>query len=304
MRICHSEKAAAKTTDPAIAKALETISEKFLRDVVKTISIPRHYFAEYQNNQFVAGWIAGQMQSYGYKPFFQGEYKNVVSFSSDNIQEPYILIGAHYDSVPGSPGADDNASAVAALLGCAKAVSGYKNSSRVCFAAFNREEDDLIGSADFVDNYLPETKVKICQAHILEMVGYCNHSPGSQHVPPNMPIKIKDTGDFLGLIGNSDSNALVDDILEQAKSYLPDFPVTGLKVYFGMENFFYHLRRSDHAPFWKTGIPALMWTDTSEFRNPHYHKKSDTPNTLDYAFLRSVTQLLLLRALKPAMLHV
>jgi hypothetical protein len=129
------------------------------------------------------------------------------------------------------------------------------------------------------------------------MVGYCSHSPGSQELPPGIPIKIPDVGDFLGLIGNRRSNALIDGILEQSKSYLPGFPVLGLKVYHGLEKFAPHLRRSDHAPFWKTGIPALMWTDTSEFRNPNYHQWSDTPDTLDYVFLRRVTQLLLLQAL-------
>jgi hypothetical protein len=68
--------------------------------------------------------------------------------------------------------------------------------------------------------------------------------------------------------------------------------VLGLKVYLGIEKYFPVLGRSDHAPFWKAGLPALMWTDTSEFRNPHYHQTTDTPDTLDYAFLRRVTQLL------------
>ena len=68
--------------------------------------------------------------------------------------------------------------------------------------------------------------------------------------------------------------------------------MTGLKVYFGVEQSLPVLGRSDHEPFWKAGIPAVMWTDTAEFRNPHYHQRSDTPETLDYGFLRAVTQVL------------
>jgi hypothetical protein len=66
-----------------------------------------------------------------------------------------------------------------------------------------------------------------------------------------------------------------------------------LKLYFGIEQYFPDFARSDHFPFWKKRIPSLMWTDTAEFRNPNYHKKTDTPETLNYSFLRYTTQLLL-----------
>jgi len=90
---------------------------------------------------------------------------------------------------------------------------------------------------------------------------------------------------------------LLKPILKCSKTYVPEFPVWGLKVFFGLEKKFSDLRRSDHAPFWDQKIAALMWTDTSEFRNPHYHQPSDTPETLDYEFLQKVTQLLVARAL-------
>jgi hypothetical protein len=135
------------------------------------------------------------------------------------------------------------------------------------------------------------------QSHILEMVGYCSHCPESQRKPRGLPVKIPDRGNFLGVIGNKHSNPLIDHLLQQTKSYFPDFPVVGLKVYFGLEKFLYHLLRSDHTPFWRRGLPALMWTDTANFRNPNYHRLTDTPDTLDYTFLRRVTQLLILQCL-------
>jgi len=149
-----------------------------------------------------------------------------------------------------------------------------------------------MGSLDFVDHYLPSTNLRIREAHVLEMVGYCDHRAGSQSLPPGLPIKAPSTGNFLGILGNRRSQKLVDLILQQAHSYLSDFPVLGLKVHLGLERYFPVLARSDHDPFWKAGVPAVMWTDTSEFRNPHYHKPSDTPDTLDYSFLCMVTQLL------------
>ena len=83
-------------------------------------------------------------------------------------------------------------------------------------------------------------------------------------------------------------------MLEKNKEVL----ITRLKVFLGVEKFFPHLSRSDHAPFWKSKLPALMWTDTSEFRNPHYHKASDRPDTLDYGFMCKVIELLILTVLK------
>ena len=84
----------------------------------------------------------------------------------------------------------------------------------------------------------------------------------------------------------------MDFVLSRAGTYVPNLSVIGLNVKLGLEKYFPVLSRSDHAPFWAQKIPALMWTDTSEFRNPHYHLESDTPETLDYEFLKQVTQLL------------
>jgi hypothetical protein len=124
------------------------------------------------------------------------------------------------------------------------------------------------------------------------MVGYADSSPGSQRVPAGLPVKINDVGDFLGLLANRSSNGLMDSILQTASTYTPQLPVTGLRIWLGLEKHFPVLGRSDHAPFWDQKIPAVMWTDTSEFRNANYHRHTDTPDTLDYSFLRKVTQLL------------
>src|SRR5262249_3494812 len=80
----------------------------------------------------------------------------------------------------------------------------------------------------------------------------------------------------------SGSNGIAEDLLTLAASYVPQSIVVALKIYLGIERYFGHLNRSDHTPFWNAGIPSIMWTDTSEFRNPHYHLASDKPGTLDY----------------------
>jgi Zn-dependent M28 family amino/carboxypeptidase len=129
------------------------------------------------------------------------------------------------------------------------------------------------------------------------MVGYRSYAPRSQTMPPGLPgVAAPEIGDFLALIANRDSNAIAEKLIKLAASYIPSAPVLALKIYLGVERYAQHLHRSDHAPFWRAGIPSIMWTDTAEFRNPHYHRASDTPDTLDYDFVSQVTKLALARA--------
>jgi Zn-dependent M28 family amino/carboxypeptidase len=296
MLVQHSTNAKASVPDIAIKHAIDAVSASFLREIVGGVAIPRHYEQEPENNRLTAHWIARQLHSYGYETAFQGDYANVVARARESVAsraDACILIGAHYDSVPGCPGADDNASAIAAMLACAKALAEHAPGSPVGFVSFNREEDGLLGSTDFVERVVADKSITVREAHILEMVGYCDHRPASQSIPPGLPIKVPDAGDFLGILANKDSTASASAILQTAKTYRPDFPVLSLKVYGGIETLVPVLGRSDHAPFWKAGIPAVMWTDTSEFRNRHYHRETDTPDTLDYDFLRAVTQILI-----------
>lgn len=293
MLVEHSANAKAAAPDARIARATDSVSTSFLRSVVDVVAIPRHYESASENNRLIAHWIARQLRSYGYETDSQGQYTNIVARPSHRPDAPCVLVGAHYDSVPGSPGADDNASAVAALLACAKALADHARESPVCFVSFNREEDGLLGSADFVERVVAGKHIAVREAHILEMVGYCDHRPASQSIPPGLPIQAPDHGDFLSVLANKDSTAIASAILQTARTYRPDFPVLSLKVYAEIEKLVPVLARSDHTPFWKAGIPAVMWTDTSEFRNHHYHQETDTPDTLDYGFLRTVTQILI-----------
>lgn len=274
-----------------MARFLDEVIEEQLRAAVERISIPRHRFAEAEHNRAVAQWIEEEFRRYGLTVFRQGAFNNIVGTFQGEGTESKIIIGAHYDSVPNSPGADDNGSAIAGMLAAAKALS-RAGKPPVTFVAFNQEEDGLLGSKDFVENYIASQGHRIELVHILEMIGYCDHASGSQKLPPGLPIKISDKGNFLAILANRDSNRLVPSLLETASQYVPDLPVKALKIFLGIEKFFPHLLRSDHSPFWSARIPAFMWTDTSEFRNPHYHRPSDKPETLDYQFLKRVTQLL------------
>jgi Zn-dependent M28 family amino/carboxypeptidase len=291
MIIRHAHKVRPVERLAKVAAILDTVKELQLREWVEHISVPRHFFAEPGQNRATADWLAPVLGAWGFQVERQGEFSNIVALPKGRL-EHVILVAAHYDSVPMCPGADDNGSAVAAMLGCAAACSLWRPILPVAFVAFNREEDGLLGSRDFVRSYLPKAAFKVRCAHILEMVGYASSEAGSQRVPPGLPVKVNDVGDFLGLLANGVSTAAMDFVLRHAGAYVPELPVTGLNVKLGLEKHFPVLARSDHAPFWEEKIPAVMWTDTSEFRNHNYHRPTDTPNSLNYRFLKQVCQLL------------
>jgi Zn-dependent M28 family amino/carboxypeptidase len=198
-----------------------------------------------------------------------------------------ILIGAHYDSIPGTPGADDNASGVAALIATARVIGPQEG---ICYVAFDGEECGFVGSRALVAGL---GRNRLEQVHVLEMIGYVSKEPGSQSNPVPV-IQAPTVGDFLGLVGTYGSRQLLNRVLATADGhavpvqglFLPDVPLEMI------ERISHNLLRSDHAPFWRAGLSALMWTDTAEFRNPHYHWRTDTPETLDYEFLTGVTRLL------------
>jgi Zn-dependent M28 family amino/carboxypeptidase len=260
-----------------------SIDQGYLADIVKRLSFPRVYGtpANARAEEMVAGEFANLFRSC----FMVGKTRNVC-FGSPS--EARILVGAHFDSVPNTPGADDNASAVSVLLAVAKALGVRRD---VMYVAFNAEEFDLAGSREFVKEMAGQLK-RLEQVHVLEMVGYRGRRPNSQRNPLPM-IQAPTTGDFLAVVANKSN--LVEQIIEAAACI--SVPVVGLAIPEGLplnaiQQISPHLLRSDHAPFWEKGIPAVMWTDTSEFRNPNYHQPTDTPDTLDYEFMADVGKLL------------
>jgi Zn-dependent M28 family amino/carboxypeptidase len=296
MLVADSKNRRPKRTAAAVAEVLRGVSAEKLRAFVDMLAFPRHYVAERKANFRARDLVLKLLDTFGYTPLLQGTFDNIVVTSSGAEEGPYLLLGAHYDSVPGTPGADDNGSAVAVCLECARLVKENEiGSTMIVF--FNREEDGLLGSSEFVAHLAAQSTWEVEEAHIFEMVGFCNRAPRSQRMPPGLPgVAAPDVGDFLALLANRRSNAIAEKLLTLAASYVPQSRVLALKIYLGIEKFFGHLLRSDHAPFWKAGIPSIMWTDTSEFRNPHYHLISDTPDTLDYDFVSQVAKLALARA--------
>src|SRR4028118_1289983 len=197
---------------------------------------------------------------------------------------PPIVIGAHYDTAPGSPGADDNATGVAVLLELARDIASGPLKYPVQLVAFDMEEYGCLGSSHHAAKYKQQQE-SIRLMISLEMLGYCNHNPNSQNYPAGLKYFYPNSGNFIALIGNLRT---VPDLINlsgkirksgQACEWLP-VPNRGLIVP--------DTRRSDHVPFWDNGYPAIMVTDTANMRNPHYHQASDRIQTLDLDFLAGV----------------
>ena len=293
----YSKNRRPKRSDAQVAEVLRGVSSQKLFAFVDMLAFPRHYVAERKANDRARDLLLKLLRNFGYTPALQGSYDNIIVTTGGFDGEPHLLLGAHYDSVPGTPGADDNASAVAVCLECARLLK--ENAARpTMIVFFNREEDGLLGSREFVAHLAARPDWAVDEAHIFEMVGFCTRAPASQKMPPGLPGFIAPTvGDFLALLANGRSNSVAEKLLELAASYIPQCPVVALKLFLGVEKHLGHMNRSDHAPFWEADIPAVMWTDTSEFRNPHYHLASDAPETLDFDFVAQVTKLALARAI-------
>lgn len=291
MWVVSSHAGLRQTPNERIASAVDSVFAAELREFVETVSVPRHYFEERVQNLTTRDWLEETLEGFGYQVQKQGSFDNLIARPRNSSLGRVILLGAHYDSVPGCPGADDNGSAIAALLGVAKALAPFPELP-VLFVSFNREEDGLMGSSEFVSEFLADQEYELEMAHVLEMVGYASDQPGTQSIPRGLPIRIDDRGNFLGIISNRDANRNVRAILRAAATYIPALRVKALKIFWGLERYFRDLLRSDHSPFWDARLPAMMWTDTANFRNPHYHLSSDTAETLNYEFLTQVTQLL------------
>ncbi len=196
---------------------------------------------------------------------------------------PPLIVAAHFDTFQGSPGADDNASALAVLLHVARKLRAMKLAMPIRFIAFNLEEENLLGSSAYTA-LLRKNREAIHGAIVLECVGYASYQDGSQKIPPGVPIAVPTTGNFLAVIGNERSQALTGSVVQAMKPHLPIVPL----IVPGNGEKLPDTRRSDHTSFWEQGFPAVMLTDTANFRNPHYHRPTDTLDTLNLDFMTSV----------------
>ena len=273
--------------------ALDAVSPSALRTTVEALAYPRDYEVQRKANEKARDWLCSELEMRGYETLLQGQYDNVIATPKVPARS-MILLGAHYDTVATTPGADDNNSAIALCLEAARVLAMHDVPVKI--AIFNREEagyqgEGLMGSTEYVTGMDAAERASLLEAHIFEMVGYFTSERNTQTKPKMLPVRLPDKGDFIGLLSNSRSNQIASRIIRSVKAIGVPTPLVSLKIFFGLEKRFKDLLRSDHTPFWAAGLRALMWTDTSNFRNPHYHQPTDTPDTLDYSAMANVTRM-------------
>ncbi len=200
-----------------------------------------------------------------------------------------LLIGAHYDSVLGSPGANDNASGVAALLELSRRLSGARTRHSLRFVAFVNEEPpffywDQMGSMVYA-KAARKRGDEIALMLSLETIGYYSRRAGSQRYPPFLGFFYPDRGDFIGFVSNLRSRRWLRRAVAAFRAG-SDFPMQSVAMF----EFVPGIGWSDHLSFWRQGYPALMVTDTAPYRYPWYHRAEDTPEKLDYESLARVTE--------------
>jgi hypothetical protein len=290
MKIFNSLQFRPESKDTSVEAALRDIAPAELRRSVEQLSFPRNYCAERAENARAGQLIFDRFESLGYKSAFVGQYRNVFAYTDACAKGRVVLVCAHYDSVPGCPAADDNGSAVAGQLALAELTRNHFSDLPIAFVAVNREEDGLLGSREFAEIVIRERPIEIAEVHNLEMIGFSSSRPGSQTLPSGLVVPGVDAGDFLALVGNTESSDAIREVIIAGRTYVPELPIVGLQVDDVFARQHPDLLRSDHASFWERGLKqAIQYTDTANFRNPNYHRTSDTPDTLNYEFLGQVT---------------
>jgi Zn-dependent M28 family amino/carboxypeptidase len=242
-------------------------------------------------------YISAELTSFGYQVSTQSfkfaghMYQNVIAeLTGTTAPEKVLVVGAHYDTVRTTPGADDNASGVAGLLGMAQLLAKRPVGRTVRFVAFPLEEPPAyrtrnMGSYHYAAG-LKKAHEKVEGMICLEMIGFFCDRSGSQHYPiPFMNLKFPKAGNYIAMVGNRKSKQFTQRIAEGFRKS------TGLHlVTLNAPAIVVGIDFSDHWSFGKFGYPAFMVTDTAFYRNPNYHSPSDLPDTLDYNRMAQVVE--------------
>ncbi|MCC3404806.1 MAG: M20/M25/M40 family metallo-hydrolase [Microcoleus sp. PH2017_10_PVI_O_A] len=254
---------------------------------------------------FTRDYISQQLKTFGFSPKLQEFDRGINVFAErkgTDSKAGAILVAAHYDTVPQSPGADDNATGVAAVLEVARLLGSRPTLRTLQVAFFDREEIGLLGSLAFAGS---EVRLKNLQgAIVLDMIGYACRTPGCQQYPEGLTaqpfleasgVTSPDKGEFIAVIGDAEHPLLLRTFAESGNTDLP--PVVALPV--PLKGVLTpDVLRSDHAPFWYKGVGAVLVTDTANLRSPHYHQSTDTLANIDRPFFTGSAQIVVNAAAK------
>ena len=265
-----------------------------LRTHVAAIASREHNVFKPAELEAAAHYIEKSLAGLGYavatQRFPSGplEVRNVeVEVKGSARASEVVILGAHYDSVLGAPGANDNGSGVAAVIELARSFRSSSPGRTLRFVMFVNEEppfshSDAMGSRHYARR-ARERGENIVAMFSLETIGYYSDAPGSQRYPFPLGFFFPSTGNFVAFVSNLSSRALLHEAIASFRLHA-EFPSEAAAA----PAFLPGVDWSDHWSFWKEGYPALMVTDTALYRYPYYHTMQDTPDKVDYERLARV----------------
>jgi Zn-dependent M28 family amino/carboxypeptidase len=276
------------STAAALSPEEAALREELRDDVQKLAGeIGERNMARYPQLNAAADFIEASFSRAGFRPRrdsyeLHGRTCHNIEAEITGNSGQIVVAGAHYDSVFGCPGANDNGSGVAALLALARRFVGKPNAATLRFVAFVNEEPPYFLS-DQMGSFVYASRCKARGDRIsamisLETIGYYSDAPHSQTYPaPGLGVFYPKTGNFIGFVANTQSRVLLRRTLSifRAQKKIPSEGAA-------LPAFIPGVSWSDQWSFWRHGYPALMITDTAPFRYPHYHLPTDTPDKLDY----------------------
>jgi Zn-dependent M28 family amino/carboxypeptidase len=272
-RLDHFQK---QLVEENLYKHVETLSVKIGdRHLWKNDSLNKT--AEYIESAFTGYGYAVERQTY---PCYGKTVSNLIAEKIGEKKE-VVIIGAHYDTVPGTPGADDNASAVAGLLELGRLLKESSSKKTLVLVAFANEEPPCFGSMNMGSmvyaKYLKDQKISIEVMVSLEMIGFFSEERIQGYPLPGMGFFYPKEANFIGIVGNFHSSKYVSFFKKGIRKH-SNINTKSLTA----PEFFGGINLSDNYSFWQHGYRAVMITDTSFFRNRNYHQETDTIDTLDF----------------------
>ena len=275
---------------PAADATLEKLADELRRDV-QALAVDigeRNVGRRPQQLAQAAEYLEGELQKAGYTVRRQEYDVSDVRCANLDVEllgttraKEIVVVGAHYDTALGTPGANDNTSGVAATLALARRFAGRPGERTLRFVAFVNEEPPYfqtrqMGSWVYARR-CHEQGERIVAMLSLETIGYYSDAPGSQKYPLPLGGIYPTEGNFIGFIGNVASGDLVRQAVGLFRQHEP-FPSEGA----ALPDMVPGVGFSDHWSFWQEGYPGVMVTDTAMFRYPHYHAAEDTPDKIDF----------------------
>jgi Peptidase family M28 len=261
-----------------------------LREHVNVIAgqIGERNLAHYDKLEAAAAYIRNDLQNQDYRVqefdyTVQGKTcRNLYAIlDGTDKSKGIVVLGAHYDSVTGSPGANDNGSGVAAVLELARIMKNESPTKSVMFAFFPNEEPPYFQTRDMgslaLARELQWQKLSISGMISVETIGYYSDEPGSQKYPGGIASFYPKIGNFIGFVSDLHSRRLLKEAIAEFRAST-HFPSEGATLPSWVEGVGF----SDQWSFWQIGVPAIMVTDTAPFRYPYYHSANDTPDKIDY----------------------